>query len=50
VAARSREKNTREALFDAMSRRKVYASTGTRIVVRVLAGPNFTRSDPDLPL
>lgn len=39
--------NTREALFDAMSRKEVYATTGTRLVVRVFAGPDFTSSDLD---
>jgi hypothetical protein len=39
--------NTREALFDAMSRKEVYATTGTRLVVRVFAGPDFATSDID---
>ncbi|MDH5426696.1 MAG: DUF3604 domain-containing protein [Nitrospirota bacterium] len=33
--------NTREALWDAMARKEVYASTGTRLVVRVFAGWDF---------
>ena len=37
--------NTREAIFDAMMRREVYATTGTRIRVRVFAGYNFTAPD-----
>ena len=33
--------NTREALFDAMERKEVYATTGTRITVRVFGGWDF---------
>jgi hypothetical protein len=33
--------NTREALFDAMERKEVYATTGTRIKVRVFGGWDF---------
>ncbi|MEZ5559773.1 MAG: DUF3604 domain-containing protein [Pseudomonadales bacterium] len=36
----SRE-NTREALWDAMKRKETYATTGSRIVVRVFAGWDF---------
>lgn len=37
--------NTREALFDAMRRREVYASTGPRIRVRFFGGWAYTEAD-----
>jgi len=37
--------NTREALWDAMSRKEVYATTGTRLMVRVFAGYDFEADD-----
>lgn len=37
--------NTREALFDAMMRKETYATTGTRIMVRVFAGYDFDAAD-----
>jgi len=46
AAVWSRE-NTREALWDAMARKEVYATSGTRLVVRVFGGFDFTPADLD---
>ncbi len=43
--------NTREALFDAMRRKEVYASTGPRMIVRFFGGWDYVSDDalrPDL--
>lgn len=37
--------NTREAIFDAMKRREVYATTGSRIEVRFFGGWTFEEAD-----
>ena len=37
--------NTREEIFDAMKRREVYATTGSRIVVRFFGGWEFEAAD-----
>jgi hypothetical protein len=45
LAAVWARENTREALWDAMARKEVYATTGTRLLVRVFGGFDFTAKD-----
>jgi len=41
--------NTREALWDAIKRREVYATTGSRIRVRFFGGRDFSDADASAP-
>ena len=49
IAAVWARENTRESIFDAMARKEVYATTGTRIRVRVFAGWDFEPSEVERP-
>lgn len=45
LAAVWARENTRESIFNAMMRKEVYATTGSRILVRVFAGYDFEEDD-----
>ena len=45
LAAVWAKENTREAIFDAMQRKEVYATTGSRIAVRFFGGWDFNKED-----
>jgi len=49
LAAVWARENTREAIFDALERKEVYATTGSRVLVRVFAGWDFKSDELERP-
>ncbi|MHC4830124.1 MAG: DUF3604 domain-containing protein, partial [Planctomycetota bacterium] len=49
LAAVWARENTRESLFDAFERKEVYATTGSRILVRVFGGWDFAADEVERP-
>jgi hypothetical protein len=49
LAAVWARENSRESIWDAMKRKEVYATTGTRLLVRVFAGWDFTADEVSRP-
>ena len=49
LAAVWARENTRESIWDAMARKEVYATTGTRLLVRVFAGWDFEADEVQRP-
>ena len=49
LAAVWAQENTSEAIFDAMARKEVYTTTGTRMTVRVFAGWDFQCEEVERP-